>query len=805
MVSDPASKETLVLKVNGKVSKPALNEAQEEENDLLDLAEAITASAHALAPGKLDSELALRAQKVVKTSFDRALKSESIAFQHLSALLLSLQPSSAPKTRSASAATPNGDDTAPTHVALTPLGELTTEGMEPDMIWEQMEMRNGSVVELLDNMFGGGENEDGASDQEGGSDEEGLEDEEEDESEEDSEEEENSDEEEDGDGDGYEEGELYEAELGPAGGDSEESEEGEDPMLDQTAGLTLETFDKPGSGRPQRRAPGPRSAVDDDFFSLHDFHVAADEGEYEMMKALRGEAGSDDEEDDGIDLFAPVGDLGDDDEEQDEEDLDGAGVMYKDFFDPPPRPLGKGKGKGKAKEEETFKSKKGKRKEAEAELISVDVDGKRKVRFSDAVKVKTIAARGSEFDKLVAKVGWEKAVQQIEEQESGLVGGSDGSEDKEEEEDGNGVDEMDSNMFDSEEGSEEEEEEDVEMDDEEEDSGSDGGLEEGFETIERLKTSLFDDEEEGSDEDSSPASKLTKHERRLMALSSQIAQLEAENVGPKDWATRGEANTRDRPVNSLLEEDLEFERAGKVVPVITEETTKTIEDLIKKRILDNQFDDVVRQRAVDPNAFLPSRFMEIQDTRSGKSLAEIYEEDYTVAREKDAGREVVHELDKDLEKKHTEIEDLFEDLSAKLDALSNARFTPKPPKASITTVSNVAAVSMESALPTTTSTSNLLAPEEIFVTDPTNEDRSEFTPSQKKQARQKRRKARASMAKSAEKFSKGVKGDKERATKQLVGTKGVTVLGKGGKVEKGTKRKRGADDEGGRSGVSLKL
>lgn len=70
--------------------------------------------------------------------------------------------------------------------------------------------------------------------------------------------------------------------------------------------------------------------------------------------------------------------------------------------------------------------------------------------------------------------------------------------------------------------------------------------------------------------------------------------------------------------------------------------------------------------------------MELQDVKSNKSLAEIYEEDYTTAKEKEAGRQVTHELDADLEKKHVEIEELFEELSSKLDALSNARFTPKP-------------------------------------------------------------------------------------------------------------------------------
>lgn len=48
----------------------------------------------------------------------------------------------------------------------------------------------------------------------------------------------------------------------------------------------------------------------------------------------------------------------------------------------------------------------------------------------------------------------------------------------------------------------------------------------------------------------------------------------------------GEANAKSRPVNSLLEEDLDFEHRGKQVPVVTEETTKSLEEMIKKRILD---------------------------------------------------------------------------------------------------------------------------------------------------------------------------------------------------------------------------
>ena len=79
---------------------------------------------------------------------------------------------------------------------------------------------------------------------------------------------------------------------------------------------------------------------------------------------------------------------------------------------------------------------------------------------------------------------------------------------------------------------------------------------------------------------------LSTHEKRQKALAEQIAQLESEAIGPKDWTLMGEASARARPENSLLEEDLDFEHVQKVTPLITEETVRTLEELIKKRILD---------------------------------------------------------------------------------------------------------------------------------------------------------------------------------------------------------------------------
>ena len=136
----------------------------------------------------------------------------------------------------------------------------------------------------------------------------------------------------------------------------------------------------------------------------------------------------------------------------------------------------------------------------------------------------------------------------------------------------------------------------------------------------------------------------------------------------------GEATSRSRPQNSLLEEDLEFERIMKSVPVITEEVVHSLEERIKARILENQFDDVVRKRPVDDKPFLPSRFFELQDSKSKQSLAEIYEDEYTAAQ---SGGVAGEDRDGKLKKEHQEIEKLWENICGKLDALCNAHFTPK--------------------------------------------------------------------------------------------------------------------------------
>lgn len=90
--------------------------------------------------------------------------------------------------------------------------------------------------------------------------------------------------------------------------------------------------------------------------------------------------------------------------------------------------------------------------------------------------------------------------------------------------------------------------------------------------------------------------------------------------------------------------------------------------------MQNNFDSTVRVRAYEPTPFLPSRYFDLQDTQSSKSLAQIYEEEYQAAA---TGGKVRDARDEKLQKAHEEIEQLWGEICYKLDALSSLNFVPK--------------------------------------------------------------------------------------------------------------------------------
>jgi U3 small nucleolar RNA-associated protein MPP10 len=240
-----------------------------------------------------------------------------------------------------------------------------------------------------------------------------------------------------------------------------------------------------------------------------------------------------------------------------------------------------------------------------------------------------------------------------------------------------------------------------------------------------VRRDLFGDNSEHEDsgdalsdaDPSEPKSRKSAHERRQAKLAEEIRKLEAASVAKREWTLSGEARAADRPLNSLLEEDLDFERTGKPVPVITAEVSESIEELIKRRILAQEFDEVIRRRP--DSETVPSNVrrgaFELDDSKPQQSLAEIYEEEHVKATNPDT---YMSKADDKLKKQHQEIELLWKDVSAKLDALSSWHYKPKPPAPSLTVVADVATVSMEDAQPTTASGiaggESMLAPQEVY-------------------------------------------------------------------------------------------
>ncbi|KAL2042292.1 hypothetical protein N7G274_004780 [Stereocaulon virgatum] len=238
-------------------------------------------------------------------------------------------------------------------------------------------------------------------------------------------------------------------------------------------------------------------------------------------------------------------------------------------------------------------------------------------------------------------------------------------------------------------------------------------------TISAVRRDIFDDEltpdEDGAASDTNDA--RSSHQKRQAALTAEIRKLEAAAVAKRDWTLSGEARAADRPINSLLEEDLQFERAGKPIPVITQEVSEDIEALIKRRIIAREFDEVIRRRPGNLATGAPDvrrgRF-ELEDTKPQQSLAEIYEADHL----KNADPEnYTSKADAKLKSEHTKIEAMWKNVSAKLDALSSWHYKPKPPSASINIVADVPAISMEDARPAAGGEvrgESMLAPQEIY-------------------------------------------------------------------------------------------
>ncbi|KAF8399673.1 hypothetical protein HHK36_015544 [Tetracentron sinense] len=375
--------------------------------------------------------------------------------------------------------------------------------------------------------------------------------------------------------------------------------------------------------------------------------------------------------------------------------------------------------------------------------------------FGGEITVKVAEERAEGFEK--EGVGFEE-----------INGGEQGFEDLED------MDDEDMEAFDEEE--EEEDEEGEEGEDEEDGDGGGGeGIEDRFLKIKELEEYMVEDEareygdffgskrKKSSERRSNPLDELedpgtddeqednkgfdnqkkeahSTHEKHLEKLRSEIEEMEKANLEPKTWTMQGEVTAAKRPKNSALEVDLDFEHNVRPAPVVTEEVTASLEDLIKKRILEEHFDDV--QKAPSLPSKSPKELRELDENKSKKGLAEIYEEEYV--QKTDLASAPLSFSDE--QKKEASL--LFKKLCLKLDALSHFHFTPKPIIEDMSIKANVPALAMEEIAPVAVSYASMLAPEEVFAGKGDIKEEAELTQAERKRRRaNKKRKFKAKTGK----------------------------------------------------------
>nr|XP_027236457.1 U3 small nucleolar ribonucleoprotein protein MPP10-like [Penaeus vannamei] len=200
----------------------------------------------------------------------------------------------------------------------------------------------------------------------------------------------------------------------------------------------------------------------------------------------------------------------------------------------------------------------------------------------------------------------------------------------------------------------------------------------------------------------------SSYEKEREKEMRMINTLEEDVITEKPWHLRGEISATNRPENSALEEQMDYNIGVRQKPVITEDITTLLERVILGRIRSKAFDDVERKVKVAADPFEFKKKLLLDQEKSKQSLAEIYEQEYLKQNEASSKK------DEEETAEHKEIRERMDSLFSQLDMLANFHYIPKQVQPEVKIKSNLPAISIEEATPLAMSDASTLAPQEIM-------------------------------------------------------------------------------------------
>ena len=510
-----------------------------------------------------------------------------------------------------------------------------------------------------------------------------------------------------GDGGSTDVGGLFQVSVeddsGKSDEEEEEEEEEEEDALDESEDEDVSDDDEDEGVRAKsgKKTSGSdrteKFFKDPGMFSLEDMENFMDQGdeEEEERRRMNERDGDDDSEDDEGDIYGEMSDsdddLDDDEDSEEVDDLDDA-LAYT--------------AKLAGVSATTSRKKKAKGKKAQ-DLMFEDFFGKHKGK----------PIGGTKGGKLGASNDAELA--ELSDEEEDMFNALEGEEDADEEEDDvdgeletgiSGNRGLENHDQDADEYDEHEDEEDAEP------WGADHGDEELDALDKKLDAELDaeiaraedDAEDVDEDEDDGDAANRPKSafQRQQEALARQMDKLEAAAIGEKSWLLKGEAGAKERPMNSALETDLEFEHVMAPAPVISAEITQKLEDIIKQRIIEGRFDDVERVEPVEERE--RKELPQLDDTKSTKGLGDVYADEYMKQK---AGVALGEKEDPTV----AEVKKLWAMLSYRLDALSRTGVVEEVKDIEARVEDELAVRARGNYIPNSVKDEDRLAPEEVFV------------------------------------------------------------------------------------------